>query len=467
MFRIAHHQMVEGLIDAKYLFFGTLILLAFLVNAFVYSDRYEQARDDYREALAETNNELESSASNLQGLAMVNQQFVQPPSPLAFIAEGGERFLPNAVLLNAFGRYALVSQHRGNPRLPIVLPLDWSFIIGVLMTLLTVLLGFSAVAGEKSSGTLRVVLSNPVSRLQLFAGKYLGLLAVLVIALLLGVATNLVTIAVLGSVPLTVEIFWAIGWAVLLSVLCLSAFLLTSMAVSSMTSHPPVALVVLLVVWVTAVVAMPGIGRLTAEQITGVPSRDVVKEEEEKAGQAAWDSHPAIAGKWTGRASDDHVKIRAAAVRDMVEAEQRVRDRAVRAQVRQALMVQTLCAPSPPGLLSDSLQALCGTGVYGFQSLLENAERYRRELHSFVVERDKLDPDTPHLVYGSDTWVDRGTYSREAVPFTLVPTSDRLWRSTGFAPEREWPAWQALLMLAFNLLAGFVAFVALLRYDPR
>ena len=104
---------------------------------------------------------------------------------------------------------------------------------GTLMSLLTILISYEAISGEKRDGTLRLLLSNPVSRMQLFLGKYLGLLSVLLITLAVGAAVSITILITRGALPLTVDVAVSISWALLLACLCLSFFLLLSVAVSS------------------------------------------------------------------------------------------------------------------------------------------------------------------------------------------------------------------------------------------
>ena len=54
------------------------------------------------------------------------------------------------------------------------------------MPLIALLLSFDAVAGEAERGTLLLLLAHPVARWQVVAGKFLGHLAVLVVATLVG-----------------------------------------------------------------------------------------------------------------------------------------------------------------------------------------------------------------------------------------------------------------------------------------
>lgn len=468
MLKIAALQIIGGLKDAKFLILASLILVVFVLNGAVYSERYRQDYSDFREHEARTTRSLAEAASNLQQLARTEQRLMRPPSPLTFVADGGSQLLPNVVVLNAFERFETASELRQNEETPAPLPLDWVFIIGTLMTLLCVVISYDAVCGEKSDGTLRLLLSNPVSKLQLFLGKFLGLFLIVALALALGVLADIVAIALLNGPPLSAEIMVEAASAVAMALLCLSAFLFLGLAISALTSRPAVALVVLLVIWTLSVVVVPGIARLTAEQMQPVPSRVLLERQTEEMEREVRGRYPQIAGMWRGRPQDEHVPMRAEMFKTILAERRRIWDTAVRAKIDQASLIHLVAAVCPPGLLSNSLGVLCGTGVQGFELLVENSERYRGQFHDFVVQRDLLDPDSPHLVYvtGRERY-DRGVFSKKEAPASAIPRWVSLWTAGGLSVERPWPAYHVLLLIGYNLLAGLAALVALLRYDPR
>ncbi|HUX07126.1 MAG TPA: ABC transporter permease [Acidobacteriota bacterium] len=466
MLSIARLKMLDGLRDAKFLFLATLVVLAFLFNGIVGAEHYRLEREGYLESIAQNIRGLENNCSNLQLLATFQQHFQKPPSPLAFVAEGGGRMLPNSVVMNVFARYESAHEQRGNYKLPLLNSVDWNFIIGGLMAMLAIVISFGSVSGEKRDGTLRQMLANPVSRLSLFAGNYLGLLAVALAALVLGVVFNLVALELLDGPPLSGEILLPLAWSFFFSILYISLFILVGMAASAMTSRPAVALVILLVFWVLAVVAAPGVSRLLSEQMVEIPLQQWVTEEQGRVYVEIWNSYPPIIGRFTGDPFEPHMPMRAEANQRICEAQQRVRDGASAARVQQVLLAQGISWISPYGLLSDSLQMSCGTGIHGFNLLRDNAERYRRILHDFVVERDRQDSTSAHLVYGNRDYEYR-TFSTKEVPLVAVPRSSAMWSAAGLVDRRETPWWQMIWLLLYNLTAGLVSFTALMRYDPR
>jgi ABC-type transport system involved in multi-copper enzyme maturation permease subunit len=203
MFTIIKHQIKEGLKDARFIFLALLILLAFLINGLIFSVQYHADVQSWHSAVNENTQLWRPTASNLQSLSNYEQSMAKPPSPVAFIAGGQEDKIPNTVTVNAFRYLNPEVVTRDNKIMPVVYALDWVFIIGSLLTLLAVFLSYDSICGEKRDGTLGLVMSNSISRLEIFFGKFLGLLFVLALTMLVGVLLNLAVLVMSGSWPVS------------------------------------------------------------------------------------------------------------------------------------------------------------------------------------------------------------------------------------------------------------------------
>ena len=467
---IVRHQIAEGLRDAKFLFLAAVVLATFIANGIVYADRYNQAHADYMDSLADTTRMLETRAGNLQEMTSYPQRMIKPPSALAFLADEGEEQLPNALQVNAFRHRDENTVNRGNELFPLLPAIDWVFIIGTVMTLMALMLSFSSVCGEKRDGTLRQLLSYPVPRFKLLAGKYLGSLFVIAAVLLLGGLSNVTILYYSGALPLGEMVLTAIGWAFVAGLLCLSFVLLSGLAVSSLVHRPAVALVVLMILWLVGIVAVPGLSTLIGENLMQVPSRLDVEKEQSATWEEISSKAPFRTFNWSGtpeyRFSED-AQNRAKYVTLYYTNMQRISDEATQARIRQAELIKTISCASPSGLLADAFQRISGTGISGYKTFRETARRYSRQIYNFAVERDKLDPTTPHNVYAWGTSIDEGTYSTLPVELGTFPRSQTLWLEGGLSPDVEWPLLHLILLLAVNLQMAIVAIIAISCYDPR
>ncbi|MFC7139919.1 ABC transporter permease [Halosimplex aquaticum] len=75
---------------------------------------------------------------------------------------------------------------------------------GLLVPIMALIAAYLAVAGERESGSLKVLLGLPPSRGEVLVGKFLGRSGVVAVGLALGFAVaGLVTLALYGELPLT------------------------------------------------------------------------------------------------------------------------------------------------------------------------------------------------------------------------------------------------------------------------
>ncbi len=468
MLSIARKQILEGLFNLKFLFVAAVVLAAFAANGFIYAEKIANERSDWQELVNKNLADLGTNCGNLQEMSDFWQRVTRPASTLSFIADDGAVRMPNLINVNAFFIQGIERQSRDNEQIPLIQAFDWCFIVGVLMTLLAVLLGYDTICGEKRDGTLRLVLSNPVSRLSLFFGKYLGLLVIITLTLLLGGLISITILVFNGIMMLNEQIVTVLLWSFLLGVSCLSLFLLLAMAVSGIVSRPAVSLVVITTTWVIILIAVPGLARMVAEQSVAVPSPYEIEKNISDSEINFWESSPDGAGNWSGDPFDWFMPGRAKLHLSIVSAKQRIIDSALTQKSLQMKALNIFSSPSPSVLLSDSLQCLCNTGVYGFDNLIDYAGKYRNQLHNLVVERDSLDSESAHLVYcGSDGQTERRTFSTKPVDSSIIPRWHTMWADGGLPREQQWPVWQLVILFALNLQMAILAFIALLCYDTR
>lgn len=213
------------------------------------------------------------ASSSLSALIFLRKEgsLYKRPGHLAFCAEGQEKSLPKRVELKSKSgffssgsgmSYAYYTpwyieypyeKYRRNPKLQRFAELDWSFIIGVVMSFVAVLFTFDAICGERERGTLRLVLSNPIPRDILLLGKYLGALVSLGIPLILGFLLNLLIVNMDKSISMNGSDWLKIGTMVIISFTYLSVFICLGLLVSSRLPNSSMSLNVLL--FLAAVIA--------------------------------------------------------------------------------------------------------------------------------------------------------------------------------------------------------------------
>lgn len=202
---------------------------------------------------------------------------VKPPGPLAVFSRGTGGQVGNRVKIR-LGEKPMLAEGRAatrdNPFLGAFFTIDFAGVVAVIFSLLALIFSHDVFTKEREDGTLRLQLSNALSRSRFIAGKlggiFLTLLPILVFCYLLGAVIILASRGVSFS---TVE--W--GRIALLfgaSLLYLAVFVFLGMLVSSRCRTSVTSLVICLFLWVFLVFIVPNLAVYFAQSFVRVQSRD-------------------------------------------------------------------------------------------------------------------------------------------------------------------------------------------------
>jgi Cu-processing system permease protein len=137
----------------------------------------------------------------------------------------------------------------------------------LMVPLMALTVGAQSLAGEWEQGTLAYLLAQPVSRLEVFLGKYLGLALGLLAALTLGFGISGVVIALSGNGaadPMTYVRLVALAFALSLTMLSVG------MLISALTRRASVAVGIGLFLWL-AFVFLGDLGMMGTAVVLRVP----------------------------------------------------------------------------------------------------------------------------------------------------------------------------------------------------
>lgn len=121
-----------------------------------------------------------------------------------------------------------------------------------LVPLLALLMSFDAIAGEVERGTLPLVLTYPVSRAELLAGKFLAHLGILALAVAVGYAIAAAAALVIDPRAASgLAALWRLFWT---SLLLGATFLGTGYAISAYSRRPGAAAGLVIGLWLVLIV---------------------------------------------------------------------------------------------------------------------------------------------------------------------------------------------------------------------
>lgn len=246
-----------------------VVLVLWAMSAFTAWDQRRTIDADRSRRQAQADHEFEAQPDRHPHRMVHYGHFVfRPIHPLAAFDPGVEAFTGHTLYLEGHRQN---SANFGDVRQSSLLlrfgQLTPAFVLQVLAPLVLIFLGHAAVARERESGTLRLLLAQGVRPGQIVLGKLLGIggvAAVLLVPALVGLAR----IAAAGSLPAALAgalaagyLLWTLIWAAGIA------------AASALCARAQTALAALLVVWTASVVVVPRLAPELATAALPLPTR--------------------------------------------------------------------------------------------------------------------------------------------------------------------------------------------------
>ena len=418
---IIKKELLTNITSLRFVLAMSISIAVFVVGGFVFTGRYNLEMKEYAE---ETNKSLEGlnqASKNLSQLANHVQAIQRKPKLTGLFCAGFEKTLPNTFRSDVFSVAIPEVIGDTNFLLSQFVALDWMFVISMILSFFAILLTFDSLSGEKERGTLPLALSNSIPRDTVLLGKYVGAILTLGIPLAFGLLINLIIVNLSGlqlDSSQWPEIVVFIG----VSFLFLSVFLLLGMLVSSRSPKSSSSIVVLLLIWVIVAIIVPSTGRIISENFVNVPSRTEVDRMISEAQRDIWDNterYGKNAGNWGTNPNADWVNppARARLYNAITDTKNRITTDYVNRMVEQVNFGRRITKISPATIYQTIAETLFFTGVPRFQSLFRQVAIYKNTLKELLIEEDKKDPDSWHLL----AWNHQRIFSQKGVVYDAVP----------------------------------------------
>lgn len=456
----------EQILSFKSLISFVVILVLFVVNGFISGLEYHERQGEFEKVSSETSQALKEGSAVLSNLVHVEQRHIKPPSKLSLISNAEERNLPNAVIFDGFRIQTPGYIKEQNPLFSTFGTIDWTNILLVFMSFICLSFAYNAFSGEKVNGTLRLVLSNRINRWQIILGKWLGILAVVLIPLCIGFIVNLL-IVVLSGIDLDGGDFLLILYFLLVAILFLSLNILLGFLVSSLTSRPAVSLSICLVVWVILNIAVPSISWLTAKELIPVQSLARIQAREGEQSAELWRSdmyYSGWNGAWMGQPPNELVLKRAAlmdALDQLHAATWMDYVNNIFAQTRTGINISII---SPYSLFRFTGEAISDNGYHGFVRFFSQARIYHDLYHEFLLDKDRADPDSYHLVV-NEAWAFDSFMSGKPVEYSEIPMFR--YNPPGLGEIFRDTLFDLVILILWNIFLFAGSFIAFVKYDVR
>ena len=487
IWQIAKKEIHHNLTTLRFALMIILLPLLMIANALIYGygdDGYITQVNAYNRQIEKKLSHVETHAAQSLGeLAVIGPgDMPKRPSPLKFCANGADAVIPRSVVMQEHGsasrgsrsgefeayawkgpwtlRYPLNSFDEGSPTRRI--KIDWIF-IGMLMSFFAILFTFDAIAGERSRGTLSLMMSNTVSRGQVLLGKYLGAFLTLMVPLVIGILMNLLLVQLSGSLAFDSGTSLRILGMVGLFGLLVSVFIFIGLFFSSRVSNAITSLVWLLLTWVFLAFVFPNLLGIFVGNLNPIPSVDEVSlrrkaqleqisdqfqpwgasgEPSSQLNQAPSTENPSATRQW------------ATYFTTMKTIETESMDEHIDQQFRQVQLARDLTQISPIATFQYAMEGLANTGIVSYMNFVKQARRYRQTFIDFVKTEDQSDPESLHI-YPVKEGLSQKPVDPNAVPVFSEQISYRSVLS------------QVGLLVLFNLLFFIMAQISFLMSEVK
>ncbi len=164
--------------------------------------------------------------------------------------------------------------------LPILFPpLDFLFIVTIIMSLLAMLFSHDAIAGERQNGTLRLIISNSISRTTILLGKFIGGIASLIIPFILALLAGVLYISVNPAIQWDGSAWTELALLTAASITFITLFYLLGLMVSAFSRYSSTSILNCLFLWVLLILVIPNVCTYISALLCPIPS---IKETERR-----------------------------------------------------------------------------------------------------------------------------------------------------------------------------------------
>lgn len=486
IWHIAKREVLDNLTRFRFALTVILVMALMVLNAVIFvSSKYQRRIAAYSQDASAAIASMKERSSSLSALGVKGPgNLYKKPSPLGFIATGADANLPKRVVGNAEsgGNWRAPNFHysssniwsleypqdpfRKNDALPNFTELDWTFIIGLVMSFMAILFTYDAISGARETGTLSLLMSNSVSRAIVLLAKFIGAFLTLMIPLLIGMLLNLMIVNASELVSLDGSEWTRIGIICVISAVYISIFLWLGLFISSQFSNSSSSLLVLLLIWVVFVVLIPNTMGVLASSFQQVPSRSEVSRLKQAQLDEIDDRYFKKNDKRLfqyGSPSDNPPKIEALQVwagylTERADVRSKFDDEHLNKQFAQVEFTQQITRLSPAAIYTYAVESLAGTGFVRHKRFVQQTRRYRQQFVDFIKSEDRGDNESYHV------YLVKEGLSQKPVAFNSIPKfSEQLTLGVTF----EGAVLDLILLVSLALLLFMAAVLAFLRSDVK
>lgn len=161
---------------------------------------------------------------------------------------------------------------QNSPFMKVFTPLDFSTMLGIMVSLLALVFSYDAITREREEGTLRFIFSSSVSRDSFLLGKWLGVVLTVfpIVLACFWVAWGFMYWG--AGIRLSGSEWAGVGWMLLGSFVYLSAFAAFGILISSLTAKSVTSIVIGMLSWLGFLFVIPALTSYLSRNMVALPA---------------------------------------------------------------------------------------------------------------------------------------------------------------------------------------------------
>ena len=267
VWHIAKKEFRNNIVTAGFIIGLTLCLTLIPYTVYTgiqtYKNRLVQYESDMKAA--------EEVYQKSQVYAQVNPLVVKPVSPMSIFSKGISEQTGSKVRLDRKEKSVFSSDIvllNENPFMGNFMSLDFTTALTILLSLLGILFSYDMLSREKELGTLKLSLSNPISRSSFFLGKITGIFLTLLPILIICFLVILIIIQLSPAIQFSSGDYGRIGMLLLMSLIYFTFFVFLGGFISSRTKSSTVGIIINLFIWCFLLFLLPNAATYLGKNIT-------------------------------------------------------------------------------------------------------------------------------------------------------------------------------------------------------
>ena len=458
-------EIADKISSNTYIILSSLIIIIFIVNGLgnlCYNDYSQKIESDYLSNFNSKFNEVKT----LSDLTFHKQKIKCPPSDFQFISGGKSINLPYGAEVDYFN-YPFPSNIKFNKMTfsEEVFNFDWMTILMFFVSLLTLVLSYDTICKDKIEGTLKLILSNNISKSKVFIGKYISLLILVLAPIIVGIIFNLIQIINIVKI----NEFIVLNIAIYLGVIYLfiSVNILFGILFSSVSSNPSISLNYCLIIWLVFVFVIPQFGILYTKTRFSPPSREKVWYDSMQAGFELfykgkysaewWDS-------WIGKEPNDILRSRVAGwhkIQEIVNNNMEDLHLKYKNQLNSALDIAQI---SPYYSFKNLSEVLFNNSIYRQYDFEKQIVNYQQTLKYYILNKDKKDKASYHAIWNEKSFCPH-FMSNAKISYKDIPKFQ--YKSPSIIAKITKGRNNLFYILSLNIILFCLTFVLFSKYDVR